>query len=142
MRIEARCHCGNLSASFLTNETLESLKPRACGCSFCRMHDAKNVSDPAGSIAIEAEDPERLSRYRFGLRTADFLVCASCGVYVVAVMEQGGRQWATINLRASRHYDVPATAVSYDDEVEGSRIDRRMRRWTPVIRNGPPTAPT
>lgn len=132
MRIEAHCHCGNLTASFVSDETLASLKPRACACSFCRAHDAKNVSDPDDSISIDVKVPSLLSRYRFGLRTADFLVCVSCGVYVVAVIENDGRQWATINLRASPYYDVPATAVSYDDETEAVRINRRLQRWTPA----------
>jgi len=132
MRIEGSCHCGNLTYAMQTRFTRETLAPRACGCSFCRKHDAISASDPDGSVSFGIRDPAAVSRYRFGLRTADFLVCRACGIYVGAVMERNGRQWAIVNLRASEFYDLPAAAVSYDAENEAVRIDRRLSRWTPV----------
>ena len=87
---------------------------------------------PDGSVVFRIRDPAAVSRYRFGLRTADFLVCRACGIYVGAVMERAGRQWAIVNLRASEFYDVPVAAVSYDAENEAGRFDRRRTRWTPV----------
>lgn len=132
MVIEGPCHCGNLGYRFETRLTPTTLAPRACGCSFCRAHDATSVSDPDGSLSFTIRDPALVSHYRFGLRTADFLVCRTCGVYVGAVIERDGRRWGIINLRASEFYDLPATAVSYDRENEAVRVDRRLTRWTPV----------
>jgi hypothetical protein len=132
MIIEGSCHCGNLTYLMRTRRTRETLAPRACDCSFCRRHDAKSASDPDGSVAFRIRDPAAVSRYRFGLRTADFLVCRDCGIYVGAVIERDGRQWAIVNLRASEFYDVPVAAVSYDAENEAGRFDRRRSRWTPV----------
>jgi hypothetical protein len=31
----------------------------------------------------------KLLRYRFGLKTADFLVCENCGIYMAAVISTG-----------------------------------------------------
>ena len=36
-------------------------------------------------------DEQRLSRYRFGLEQIDFLVCAECGSYSGAVLEDAER---------------------------------------------------
>lgn len=76
-----------------------------------------------------------MRKYRFGLRSADFLVCATCGVYVAAVMTHEGRSFTTINLRALSPVvsGLPEPEpVSYEPESLQQRIDRRARRWTPV----------
>ncbi|MEW6281596.1 MAG: hypothetical protein AB1758_23500, partial [Candidatus Eremiobacterota bacterium] len=71
-------------------------------------------------------------RYRFGLGTAQFLVCGRCGVYVAAVLEAESRTVATVNVNS---LDEPmagaATPVSYGEESAQERIDRRLRMWTP-----------
>jgi hypothetical protein len=43
-------------------------------------------------------EPALLTRYRWGLATADFLVCGRCGVYVAAVLSEGASAWAVIAL--------------------------------------------
>jgi hypothetical protein len=98
------------------------------------------VSDPEGRAAVFVADPERLVRYRFGLRTAQFLVCGSCGVYIGAYAEEedvGGL--STLNLRATPHRDRAGRAVSYGPEAAESRRARRRDRWTPTeLRLGVP----
>ena len=71
-----------------TERTWETIGPRECDCSFCRAHATRCVSDPAGRAAVFVADPERLVRYQFGLRTAEFLVCGGCGVYIGAYAEE------------------------------------------------------
>jgi hypothetical protein len=76
-----------------------------------------------------------LQRYRFALRTADFLICRRCGVYVGAVIETARGAFGIINLRAldATPADVAAAeAISYAGETAESRKDRRVRRWTPA----------
>ena len=94
MRIEGRCHCGNLGFELETERTWETIGPRECDCSFCRAHATRCVSDPAGRAAVFVADPDRLVRYQFGLRTADFLVCGGCGVYIGAYAEGRGSRRA------------------------------------------------
>src|SRR4029077_2060580 len=73
---------------------------RACQCRFCRRHAARTTSDPAGRVSFRIREEAALARYRFGLRTADFLVCRNCGVYVGAVLTSSRGQFATLNINA------------------------------------------
>jgi hypothetical protein len=135
-RHEGGCHCGNLEFVFDASAPLETLGLRADQCSFCRAHGARNTSDPNGAMSITVRDAGALIRYRFGLRTADFLICAHCGVYIGALMEEGGKAWFTVNVNAFRpspRDDFPVAPADYDGEDVPARIARRRQRWTPVI---------
>jgi len=134
-RYEGGCHCGNLTFLFEASVPLEVLGLRADQCSFCRAHGARNTSDPKGTMSISVRDAGTLVRYRFGLRTADFLICGRCGVYIGALMEDEGKSWFTVNVNAFRPppgQDFPIAPVDYDAEDVPARIARRKQRWTPV----------
>ena len=133
--IEGGCHCGNLGYVFEATAPLETLGLRADQCSFCRAHSARNSSDPKGVMRIRVRDPGALVRYRFGLRIADFLICARCGVYIGALMEDGGKSWFTVNVNSFRKPppdDASIAPVDYDGEDIPARIARRKAKWTPV----------
>lgn len=136
-RLEGTCHCGNLAVVLETDKDPRELPLRACGCSFCRRHGTRTTSDPAGRAHIGARDAAKVSRYVFGLRTAEMLVCASCGVYCAAVLREGGQAWAVLNanLFLDPAFDRPAQPMSYDAEDAQQRIARRKRLWTPVVRS-------
>lgn len=128
------CHCGALNVTFETAQPPSALQRRACQCSFCRAHAAVTMSDPDGAMRIDAK-ADALVRYRFGLKTADFLICARCGVYVGAVFEDGEEVWGTVNVNALHERDAfnsPVVPVTYDGETPSSRGERRKHRWTPV----------
>ena len=131
---EGRCHCGAIGFSFRTAKTPDQWPLRACQCRFCRGHGAQTTSDPDGSVAFQIADPGKLNRYRFGSRTADFLVCRDCGVYVAAVTTSPRGQFATVNVNVIRDLAAlpAASPVSYDGESVEQRITRREQRWTPV----------
>jgi hypothetical protein len=134
-RFEGGCHCGNLWYAFEASAGLEALGLRACMCSFCRAHGARNASDPNGTMRIDVRGLDRLVRYRFGLKTADFLLCASCGVYIGALLPDAERGWFTVNVNTFREpppLDFPIQPVVYDSEDVGGRVDRRKTKWTPV----------
>lgn len=124
MVITGRCHCGNVVYEFRSALEVNELRPRACDCTFCRTHGAKCVSDAKGAATISVRDNANLTRYRFGIGTAGFLVCDVCGVYLGALITKDGETKATLNLRAS--------SVSYGVENEVARVTRRMQAWTPV----------
>jgi len=134
VRIEGGCHCGNLGFVLETRLAPHEITLRACQCGFCRAHGARCASDPDGAASIRVLDPAALSRYRFGERSADFLVCARCGVYVGAVIEHAGERRATLNVGLVPDLATagPAVPVRYDDEGREARIERRLRVWTPV----------
>lgn len=74
-------------------------------------------------------------RYRFGLKTADFLICRGCGVYIAAVIRIDGADFATLNVNVLDERDAfdPAPQIfHYDDESDAERIARRRQRWTPT----------
>jgi hypothetical protein len=129
-RLEGGCHCGAITAVFETALAPADIEVRADQCGFCRRHGAKTVSDPAGRLTLRfAEDAVR--RYRFGARTAEFLVCRDCGAYVASVMEHFGVLnvvGADIAVLASR----AARPVDYDGESADERRARRRQRWTPT----------
>jgi len=133
---EGGCHCGNVAFVFDASQPLETLGLRADQCSFCRAQGARYASDPKGGISISVRNADALVRYRFGLRTADFLICARCGVYIGALMEDGGRSWFAVNVNALRpppRDDFPIAPADYEGEDVPRRIARRKERWTPVI---------
>ena len=134
-RFEGGCHCGNLAYVFEATAPLETLGLRADMCGFCRAHGARNTSDPNGRVRIAVRDAALLERYRFGLKTADFLVCRRCGVYIGALLEDEGRGWFTVNANTFKKrpaLDFPAAPHDFDAEDVPARIARRKRNWTPV----------
>lgn len=131
-----QCHCGNLELVFETGLRPDQLPIRACSCSFCRSHGARTTSDPNGRVEITVHDSSLLIRYRFGLKTADFLVCGRCGIYLSAVMKVGDKAYATVNINtfdAVENFTQRPVAVTYDGETENERIARRQASWTPVV---------
>lgn len=146
MRYDGHCHCGNLQVGFETARPPASLPLRACDCTFCRRHGATAVTDPGGHLEIRISDPRELSRYGFALRTADFLVCRTCGVFVAATCTVDGATYATLNanvLEARASFTQPPAPVSYGAEDAAARLARRARLWTPAtVREhaGPPGA--
>lgn len=84
---------------------------------------------------FRAANERSVQRYRFGLRTADFLVCGKCGVYIAAMVVTPRGRFATLNINAlEEKLHVPeATSVSYEGESAGQRLHRRERSWTPVV---------
>jgi hypothetical protein len=69
------------------------------GCSFCRRHGVVGTSDPAGNLSVDIEDPSKVRYYRFAHRTADFLICGECGVFVAAITDTAQGKRAVINAR-------------------------------------------
>jgi hypothetical protein len=132
MEIIGQCHCSNLQFNLTTQLTVDTLLIRACQCSFCQSHGAKCTSDPKGSVQFFVQDLNLLNCYQFGAKTADFLICKICGVYLTAVTTIDGHQWATVNLNITSLRDRPAIPISYDNETKQERLERRSQRWTPV----------
>ena len=132
MIIRGQCHCGNISYELETRFAEPEISARACDCGFCRMHAARNWSDPNGRVTISVEDSGQLHRYRFALKTADFFICKTCGTYLGAVLNDPDGCWSTVNLRLSDLAEIPESASSYGAENAESRISRRKVVWTPT----------
>jgi hypothetical protein len=136
MRFDGRCHCGNLEVAFHTERPPDATPLRECGCSFCRRHGNTSVTDPAGRLEVRARDAAEVSRYQFGLRTSEFLICRTCGVFVAAICEIDGETYGTLNcnvLEARGAFTQAPARVDYDGEVVADRLARRRRGWTPAV---------
>lgn len=134
MFFRGQCHCGKLKASFETRKTPAELGVRTCQCDFCRRHGAVNISDPEGEVVIDAK-AEDVHRYRFALKTADFLICKQCGVYIAAATGEGGNIRSTINvagLRMKEFLGIEEAPMQYGAETAEARIARRAEKWTPT----------
>ena len=94
---DGSCHCGALGWTFETAISPVAWTVRSCQCGFCKRHGARCTSDPKGAVTFRFDEPEQLFRYRFGLQTADFLLCRRCGIYLGAVIETPDGAFATLN---------------------------------------------
>lgn len=131
----ARCHCGALTARYRTAIEPSAWSLRACQCSFCRSHGALMASDPAGALEFRSNNPDQVQRYRFGGRTADFLICRVCGVYVGVQMASDKGRFGVLNVLSLRPPVAglpPAEPMDYGAETAEVRRLRREMRWTPV----------
>jgi hypothetical protein len=134
---DGACHCGAIGFVYRTAVAPVDWQIRACQCRFCRSHATLTVSDPEGSLEFTVRDPEALQRYRFGQRTADFLLCSRCGVYVGAVIATAEGEFGIINARVLQSLTSPLpdpVAMTYEGEQIADRMERRLQRWTPVTR--------
>lgn len=135
-RYEGSCHCGGVTVEFETAADPADIPLRECQCGFCRRHGAVSATDPKGRIRYAEKTPGAMKRYQFGLKSADYILCNECGVYLGAVMTEDGRDtYATTNIRTYADRDrftrTPQPIV-YEDEPLDVRRARRRERWTPV----------
>ena len=124
------CHCGAVSAEY---ETDAPVVLRQDGCGFCSSRGVKSASDPNGRLELRSQ--QRLTRYRFGHKTADFLICPACGTYIAARMDGPRGPVAVLNvvgLSIAELEDKPVSFASLDGESVDERIERRLSRWTPM----------
>ena len=128
------CHCGNFRLRFETDKPIEELPARRCTCAFCTKHGAFHTADPAGRVHITCRDADQVQKYRFGLGTADFLICRNCATYIGALFEEDGDAFAVINVHTLDNAAdwPPPQPKSFDGEDVTARHTRRRATWTPV----------
>ena len=132
MLIHGKCHCGNISFDLTWEQDPAEIPARACTCSFCVKHGGVWTSNPRGTLKITVEDPSLVSRYAFGTRTADFHICARCGVVPVVTSRIEGRLYAVVSVNAFEDIDqsmLRRAPSNFDGEGSDSRLARRQRNW-------------
>lgn len=133
MLIAGRCHCGNVSFTLDWQPEPLEIPARACACSFCTKHGNVWTSCPTGALQVRVADESLVSRYSFETRTAEFHVCARCGVTPVVTSRIDGDLYAVVNVHtiegAAAALVRPATTVSFDGETEEARLARRKKGW-------------
>ena len=121
------CHCGALTLDLTTSLIPGETAPRACDCSFCRVHGAAWISDATAQLVIQARRPDRLRRYRQGSEAAQFLLCGDCGVLVAVVFEEGDQRHAAVNAGCLDARDAFALAVPASPQALAP--DEKIARW-------------
>ncbi len=131
MILAGACHCGAVTVELETARALDELPLRECQCSFCTRHAARTTVDPDGHVRITSTSGA-LVRYRFGLGTADFLVCRRCGVYIGCTLDDA---FASVNARVLDDFarlTQPPRANDWSGESAEGRRARRRSTWTPA----------
>jgi hypothetical protein len=130
--IRGNCHCQNIRFALHWEPSPDEILARACTCSFCVAHGGVWTSYAAGTLNVSIDDAERVSKYRFGTRTAEFYVCARCGCVPVVCSVIEGRCYAVVNTNTfEREYLalVKAAPVTHEGESGSSRLARRAMNW-------------
>jgi hypothetical protein len=132
MLVSGRCHCGNIAFELDWGGEPARIPARACTCTFCTKHGGVWTSSPAGRLRVAVRDAALLSNYAFGTKTAQFHVCARCGVVPVVTSRIDGRLYAVVSVNALEGVDparLDRAPASFDGEGEGERLARRQRNW-------------
>lgn len=144
MIYHGQCHCGAIGIELASDRPPAEQILGACGCTFCRKHNARAFSDPRAHVTLIAKEPEQLQRYTFGLKTSEQIICRRCGVYAAMLLtdEITGAVWSVINVDAlddrALFTRVPEVRDFSAEDREG-RIARRKSRWSPTTLVGWPT---
>lgn len=132
MLIRGRCHCGNIAFSLTWDPDPAEIPARACTCSFCMKHGGVWTSNPRGALRVEIGEVKSVSRYAFGTKTAEFHICARCGVVPVVTSRIDERVYAVVSVNAFENVDATLlrrAPIGFDAEEKGSRLARRKRNW-------------
>jgi len=136
MRIEGKCHCGNISYVLDWPGDETGILVRACGCTFCTKHGGSWTSHRDAELVADVGDASALSKYRFGTGTAEFYVCARCGAVPFVISAVDGRLYAVVNVNTFEGIDpssLARTATNFEGEDTGERLERRKRSWIRTV---------
>jgi hypothetical protein len=100
----------------------------------CTKHGGVWTSNPQGRFRLSIADETRATRYRFGTRTADFHVCATCGVVPIVTCVIDGMRYAVLNVNTFDGVDrsqLIQSPTDFEGEATENRLARRRRNWTP-----------
>ena len=133
-RIEGACHCGRIRYCLQSRRAPGEFKLRECDCGYCVRFRGNYASDPEGELGIVVSGP--VTPYRHGTKTAEFYVCATCGIMPVAVSRIEGRDYAVVNARCAEAfvpYLASARLMSFGSESTEQRLARRIRSWICMV---------
>ena len=137
MLIKGKCHCGNIAFSLTWDPDPKEIPARVCDCTFCQKHGGVWTSNPKGSLQIAVKDPSQVSKYSFATGTAEFQICARCGVVPVVTSTIDSHTYAVVSVNAFDNVDpaiVRKAPTTFEGEEIGSRLARRKRNWISDVR--------
>jgi hypothetical protein len=132
MLIHGACHCGNISFSLTWEPDPVAIPARACTCSFCVKHAGVWTANPDGVLDVRIKHSSLVSNYAFGTKTADFRVCARCGIVPLVTCDIDDRLYAVVSVHAFENVDpslLRHASMTFEDEEEDARLARRKKNW-------------
>lgn len=132
MIITGSCHCRDITFTLAWPDDAPQIVARACDCSFCAKQGGAWMSNRDARLTVTLRHPEAVSRYGFGSRTAEFQVCARCGVVPVVISDLAGHLHAVVNVNTVDHPEalrITRQAAHFEGEDTGARLERRRRHW-------------
>ncbi len=130
--IAGGCHCGNVRFVLHWPGKDREIPARRCSCTFCSKHHGRWTSHPSAVLEVDLTDADAVSRYRFGTGTADFCVCAICGIVPLVISTIDGTDYAVVNVNTFDELDnlsLSESPTNFDGEDTSSRLGRRERNW-------------
>jgi hypothetical protein len=142
MLITGRCHCGNISFTLdwqpgAGENAPAEIPVRACTCAFCTKHGGVWTAHAGAALDVHIQDATRISKYAFETKTADFYVCAVCGVVPVATSDIEGATYAVVNVNTFENVDpalLRKSSATFDGEATDARLARRKKNWIGRVR--------
>ena len=129
------CHCENFRYELSWPENTEMVG-RSCDCSFCSRHGAIWSSHRSAEAKIKIQNRQEIIHYRFGQRTAEFHICAVCGIVAAAVWKDKTTNLGVININTlDNAFDkyIKRVTTHFDSENRLSRETRRRASWMPML---------
>lgn len=134
--INGSCHCRNMRFELQWPVSVPIIPVRECSCEFCSKHNGAWTSHPEAQLTLHVANPAAVSKYAFATRTADFLVCASCGVVPLVLCEIDGKTYAVVNANSFDDKEsliLRRNATDFDGEQTNARLQRRAKNWIPNV---------
>lgn len=131
-RIEGGCHCRNIRYILHWPAETTGIPVRECSCSFCQKHGGAWTSHPDAALDVAVSNQSLVTEYRFGTATAEFLVCARCGVVPLVSSDIGGDLYAVVNTNTfdnPKKLSLARSTSDFEGEDVADRLARRKRNW-------------
>src|SRR5262249_61021274 len=132
-QMRGSCHCGNIRFTLVWPDSRPNIPIRACGCSFCTKHRAAWTSHPNGRFELQIADESQVKRYQFGTKTADFLICTTCGIPPIVTCIVEGTRYAVFNVSTFDNLDrsqLVDTVMNFQGGTKENCLPRRPRNRT------------
>lgn len=131
--IHESCHRGNICITFDWSEIGCSIPVRAYRCDLCSKHMAVWTSYPRGYFKLTNEQIGDVSRYRFGTKITDYLIC---GVMPTVTCLIEATRYRAVNVNTFDNVNPPGlaeAATDFESEAVDTHLSIRKRNCTPKI---------
>ena len=130
MEIIGACHCGAIHYQLEWPGEPRKIPARACACGYCTRFGGNWTSHPDAMLHVEVNSPEDITLYRFGTKTADFVLCSHCGVKLFALSAIDENLYAVVNANTFLEpVSLDQGSGDFDGESKAQRLQRRSERW-------------